>query len=149
MHLSKINKKLTAKLKNIINSKTGRNTQFVIIVVVLFLIMWDIYLYIDDQKENISMVIRENAKGKLFVITWVWGILSSHLFVSKKESIRTMPEHIAITILILISIIIFLLGRYIPNEIPQYMQLIFLFFGGITGYYLWPQALSQAERVDQ
>ena len=149
MRLDKINKKVITNLENIINSKTGRNTQFVIIVVVLFLIMWDVYLYIDDQEENISMVIRENARGKLFVITWIWGILSSHLFVSKKEKKWTIPEPVAITILLLISIIIFLLGRYIPNEIPQYMQLIFLFFGAITGYYLWPQALSKTENTDK
>jgi hypothetical protein len=148
MRLDKINKKVITNLENIINSKTGRNTQFVIIVVVLFLIMWDVYLYIDDQEENISMVIREKARGKLFVITWIWGILSSHLFVSKKQKKWTIPEPIAITILLLVSIIIFLLGRYIPNEIPQYMQLIFLFFGAITGYYLWPQALSKTESTD-
>ena len=149
MRLDKINKKVITNLENIINSKTGRNTQFVIIVVVLFLIMWDVYLYIDDQEENISMVIREKARGKLFVITWIWGILSSHLFVSKKEKKWTIPEPVAISILLLISIIIFLLGRYIPNEIPQYMQLIFLFFGAITGYYLWPQALSKTESTDK
>ena len=149
MHLDNLNKKIIAQLENIINSKAGRNTQLVIIVVVLLLIMWDVYLYIDDQEENISMVIREKARGKLFVITWIWGILSSHLFVSKKEKNWTIPEPIAITILLLVSIIIFLLGRYIPNEIPQYMQLIFLFFGAITGYYLWPQALSKTERADQ
>ena len=149
MRLDKINKKVITNLENIINSKTGRNTQFVIIVVVLFLIMWDVYLYIDDQEENISMAIREKARGKLFVITWIWGILSSHLFVSKKEKKWTIPEPVAITILLLISIIIFLLGRYIPNEIPQYMQLIFLFFGAITGYYLWPQALSKTENTDK
>ncbi len=149
MRLDKINKKVITNLENIINSKTGRNTQFVIIVVVLFLIVWDVYLYIDDQEENISMVIREKARGKLFVITWIWGILSSHLFVSKKEKKWTIPEPIAITILLLISIIIFLLGRYIPNEIPQYMQLIFLFFGAITGYYLWPQALSKTESTNK
>jgi len=148
MQLHKINKKLITRVKGIINSKTGRNTQFVIIIIVLSLVMWDIYLYLGDQKENISEVIRANAKGKLFVITWIWGILSAHLFVSKKETSRNIPEHIAIIILLLISIIIFLLGRYIPNEIPQYMQLIFLFFGAITGYYLWPQTLSNPENKD-
>jgi hypothetical protein len=148
MYLDKINKKTTIRLESIISSTTGRNTQIIIVAIILSLILWDIYLYIDDQKENISIVIRENAKGKLFVITWIWGILSAHLFVSKKETIRSIPEHIAIIILSLTSIIIFLLGRYIPNEIPQYMQLVFLFFGAIAGYYLWPQTISKAENDD-
>ena len=148
MYLDKINEKVIIKVENFINSKISRITQLVIILIVLALIMWDIYLYLDDQKENLSEVIRENAKGKMFVITWIWGILSAHLFVSKKERKRNIPEHIAIIILLLMSIIIFLLGKYIPNEIPQYMQLIFLFFGGITGYYLWPQTLSKQENKD-
>jgi uncharacterized membrane protein YfcA len=148
MYLEKLNEKVIAKVENLINSKITRITQFVIIVVVLALIMWDIYLYLDDQKEIISEVIRENAKGKMFVITWVWGILSAHLFVSKKKRKRNIPEHIAITILLLMSIIIFLLGRYIPNEIPQYMQVIFLLFRAITGYYLWPQTLSKQKNKD-
>lgn len=148
MYLDKLNAKIITKVKNIINSKITRITQLVIILIVLAFIMWDIYLYLDDQKENLSEVIRENAKGKRCIITWVWGILSAHLFVSKKERKRNIPEHIAITILLLISIIIFLLGRYIPNEIPQYMQVVFLFFGAITGYYLWPQTLSKQENDD-
>lgn len=148
MNLYNTNKKLISRVKNIINSKTGRNTQFVIIIIALLLIMWDAFLYLSDQKENISMVIRENAKGRLFVITWVWGILSAHLFVSKKKTKKYIPEYIAIIILSLISIIIFLLGRYIPNEIPQYMQLIFLFFGAISGYYLWPQSLNKPKNKD-
>jgi len=148
MILYKINEKVIIKVKNIINSKIARITQFFIIVIALSLVMWDVYLYLDDQNENISLVIRQSAKGKLFVITWIWGVLSAHLFVSKKETKRNIPEYIAIIILLLISIIIFLLGRYIPDELPQYMQLIFLLFGAITGYYLWPQTLSKQENMD-
>ena len=148
MYLYKINEKVITKAENFINSKITQITQLLIIIIVLALIMWDIYLYLDDQKENLSEMIRENAKGKMFVITWVWGILSAHLFVSKRERKSNIPEHIAITILLLISIIIFLLGRYIPNEIPQYMQVVFLFFGAITGSYLWPQTLSKQENKD-
>ena len=148
MYLDKINKKTTIRLEKIISSNIGRITQIIIVAVIMLLILWDIYLFIDDQKENVSMVIRENAKGKLFVITWIWGLLSAHLFVSKKESYRNIPEHIAIIILSLISIIIFLLGQYIPKEIPQYMQLIFLFFGAIAGYFLWPQTIMKVNNED-
>ena len=148
MFLEKINEKAIIRIKKIINSKTAQIIQVVVIALVLSLIMWDVYLYLNDQKEIISLTIRNNAKGKLFVITWMWGILSSHLFVIKKETKGKIPEPIAILILLLMSVIIFLLGRYIQDEIPQYMQFVFLLFGGITGYYLWPQSSNKIEEID-
>ena len=148
MFLDKLNEKVIIKIRNIINSKTAQITQVFIIVLILSLVMWDVYLYLNDEKENVSTVIRENAKGKLFVITWMWGILSSHLFVIKKETNGKIPEPVAILVLFLMTIIIFLLGRYIPDEMPQYMQIIFLFFGGITGYYLWPQSSHKIKEID-
>lgn len=148
MFLEKINEKAIIRIKKIINSKTSQIIQVVIIALVLSLIIWDVYLYLNDQKEIISLAIRNNAKGKLFVITWIWGILSSHLFIVKKETKSKIPEPIAILILSLMSVIIFLLGRYIHDEIPQYMQFVFLLFGGITGYYLWPQSSNKIEEID-
>ena len=148
MFLEKINEKAIIRIKKIINSKTSQIIQVVIIALVLSLIIWDVYLYLNDQNEIISLAIRNNAKGKLFVITWIWGILSSHLFIIKKETKSKIPEPIAILILSLMSVIIFLLGRYIQDEIPQYMQFVFLLFGGITGYYLWPQSSNKIEEID-
>ena len=148
MFLEKINEKAIIRIKKIINSKTSQIIQVVIIALVLSLIIWDVYLYLNDQNEIISLAIRNNAKGKLFVITWIWGILSSHLFIVKKETKSKIPEPIAILILSLMSVIIFLLGRYIQDEIPQYMQFVFLLFGGITGYYLWPQSSNKIEEID-
>ena len=148
MFLEKINEKAIIRIKKIINSKTSQIIQVVIIALVLSLIIWDVYLYLNNQNEIISLAIRNNAKGKLFVITWIWGILSSHLFIVKKETKSKIPEPIAILILSLMSVIIFLLGRYIQDEIPQYMQFVFLLFGGITGYYLWPQSSNKIEEID-
>ena len=136
-----INKKIVNRVHNILDTKAAKYTQLMLIFVIGFLVIWDIYLYWKNES-TISRIIFENAKNNLFVITWVWGILAAHLFVARKrESIR-IPEIIAIVILILVSIIIFLLGKFIPIQIPQYMHFIFLTFGGVVGYYLWPQIID-------
>lgn len=145
MQINKINKKITTGLENAFSSRAAKYTQWVLIFVISFLIIWDIGLYMDDQKDTISRVIRDNANSDLFVITWIWGVLSAHLFVGRKETAKKISELVAIIILLLISFIIFLFGKYITVEIPQYFQLILLVFGVITGYFLWPQTLHESE----
>lgn len=145
MQIGKINKKISTQVETVFNSRAAKYTQWVLILVVIFLIAWDINLYMADQNDTISQIIRFNAKNDLFVITWIWGILSAHLFVSRKEAVKKVSEPVAIGILLLISLIIFLMGKFISVEIPQYFQLILLISGGISGYYLWPQTFIESE----
>ena len=140
MNFTVLNQKTTNTVHQLFESKAIRITQFVVVAVVAILIIWDIYLYTQTDS-TISEVIHDNSQRKLFVITWIWGVLASHLFVARKRTSRTVPEIIAILVLVLISVIIMLLGKFIEIEIPQYMHVILLVFGGITGYFLWPQKI--------
>ena len=130
--------------KKFINSNVSICAQIVIISSCAIFFLWDIHLYLSDKKITIIKIVRDGVEGKLFVITWIWGILSSHLFVGRRivKSSRKIPEFQAIVILILLSVIIYLLGDFIPNGVPQHMQLIFLIFGGVVGYFLWPQDIN-------
>ena len=149
--MDKLNQILKMRFERFLNSNIALYIQILIVISCAVFFLWDIHLYLSDQKVTIIKIVKDDVEGKLFVITWMWGILSSHLFVGRRivKSTRKIPEFQAIVILILLSIIIYLLGGFIPNGVPQHMQLIFLLFGGMVGYFLWPQALSKAERADQ
>jgi hypothetical protein len=141
MQLKKLNQQTVQKVHNVLSTKAARLTQIALIIVFAGLVIWDIYLFI-GEKPTISRVIHDNSQDSLFVISWIWGVISTHLFVAKKKGSATIHEGIAILILLLISIIIFLLGKYVDVELPQYMHILFLVFGAITGYHLWPQKLQ-------
>lgn len=141
--LKNLNEKVVNRVQKLFDNKYVRITQIVVASVAASLIVWDIYLYMYDT--TISRAIRANAtEENLFVITWIWGILSAHLFVSRKRSSQTVPEFIGIIIIILISLLLFLLGKFIdPNILlPQYMHVVLLAFGAISGYFLWPQKVE-------
>lgn len=145
MLFDEINRNVDIEVDNSLNSKLVKGRQILTIFLVSIIIIWDIYLYLNDEKESLGSLVNENVKGRFFVISWLWGILSAHLFMLRKKDHKRIPEKIAIMILMLFSILLFLLGYFIPSEIPQYLQLLFIIFGAITGYYLWPQTLIKTK----
>ncbi len=142
MKLSEFNIQTKNKVTAAFKSKAIVYTQYVVIAITVFLIIWDIFLY-RNHHDTISSVIHTNAHDKLFVITWVWGVLAAHLFICRGKDAKTIPELTGIVVLLLMALIIFLLGRYIQTPLPMWMHLIFLIFGAVTGYYLWPQKIKK------
>ncbi len=140
------------KIRDIINSKGVQLTQIVVIVTVIGLILYDIYLY--AYTDTISEVIHTNAVwDRYFVLTWIWGVMSGHLFLARKKSAKTVPEGIAILLLILISVIIQCLGFFveIPTEgetLNLEMHILFLVIGTVCGYFLWPQHYTKENKHD-
>ncbi|WP_109302071.1 hypothetical protein [Aquimarina sp. AU474] len=142
MDFNQLNRNITDRICKILESKAARYTQIVVVVVISFLIILDIYLFISNET-TVSETIHSNAKNKLFVITWIWGILGAHLFVCRPKGSNTVPELLGIAILLVFSVGIFLLGKYVDIPIPQYMHAILLVLGGVSGYYLWAQELDE------
>ncbi len=142
MDFNQINRNITDRVCKILETKAARYTQIVVIAVISFLIILDFYLFISD-KATVSETIRDNANNQLFVITWVWGILAAHLFVCRPKDSNKIPELLGIAILLIISVIIFLLGKYVNVPIPQYMHIILLALGGVSGYYFWAQEIEE------
>lgn len=150
MQLKELNQKTTRNVQKAFESRIVRLTQIVVIIVAAGLITWDVYLYVKSDA-TISGVIRDNAVYEdLFVITWIWGVLTGHLFIAKTNTRRTVPEHIAIFVLLLISILLLLLGHFIPLReveptLPLYMHMVLLVFGTTLGHFLWPQKIEQSQ----
>ena len=131
------------RVEQVINSRTVQLTQYVVVITAFGLIVYDIYLY--ANKSTISEVMHANSvRGQYFVLTWLWGVLSGHLFLARDARAKTVPEGIAILILVLISTIIFSLGFFVPvpekgESLNLEMHVMLLSIGTICGYLLWPQ----------
>ncbi len=150
MIMNKMQERRTNRIQRAFDTKPVKITQMVVILVAVGLIVYDIFLYVNpDENDTISEVIHVNAvKGKFFVLTWIWGIMSAHLFIARQERFIFVPERIAILLLVLISMLILLLGNYVPFDeknqtLPFYMHIVLLLFGGVCGYFLWPQKLEK------
>ena len=126
--MDKIYHLVTVSFKRIIDSNMNLFAQIVFVTFCAIFFIFDLHLYLIYPKATIIKVFRDHAEGNLFVITWFWGILTSHLFIGRcsQKTIQSIPKIQSIVILVLLSIIIYLLGNFVPNGVPQYMQLIFL-----------------------
>ncbi len=124
--------------------KAIRLTQIVIIIICALLLMFNFHLIFGGQ-EPIGEIINKYAMNKFFVITWIWGILASHLFLTRKEKAKKVPDLTAISMLLMFSVLIFLLGLFIEEPLPWYMHIVLLVFGGVAGFFLWPQTLLGKE----
>ena len=138
MNFQQINTSAREAVVRTFSKKAIIITQQVVIALIALLVIWDIYLYLNGE-ETISYVIFVNAKNDLFLISWVWGILAAHLFFTRKAAAWKVPEILGISILVLFSVLLYLLARFIDVEIPEWMHVVLLVGGSITGFFLWPQ----------
>ena len=111
-----------------------------LILAVILLILLDIYWYY-NEKGTISSVIRSYAIGKGIWLTWVWGILFSHLFMTRNIMQPPIKEGLAILVLFLLTIGFAAFGYVLKSD--QFgrleIQIILLLMGTVAGFFLWPQ----------
>lgn len=124
-----------------LKTTSGKFTQYLLIVVAAFLIGLDIYLVMKGEK-TISEIIHNHSYKQLFVLSWIWGILTAHLFLARLKEYIKVPEWIGILILILTSGVLIFIGYKSWDEDLVWgtkSHIIFLFSSGCIGYFLWPQ----------
>lgn len=120
-----------------------KTTQKIIIFFTLFLIIVDVIFYFMGR--TISEDVKHIGDFELVFLPWVWGVLASHLFFTRKKDDVVVNEKIGILILIIIAFLIYLTSSFIPEETPisGYPKLFFMIGGMIIGYFLWPQIKKQ------
>ncbi len=122
---------------NINSSKWVIFTEKFILTIVVLIIVVDLFLNLNDVKEDtISEVLQNWAYSRFFVITWAWGVVAGHLFVARANPLFSSPS--PILVLLGLTLAILVTGLLYKNIVTVPTQVILLILGTIAGHLLWP-----------
>ncbi len=114
-------------------------TQKFILVLIAVIIVVDLFLAFNDTEgDTISNVLRNWAYQRFFVLTWVWGVLAGHLFLTSAGPI--LSPSAAILVLLGLTFVLLLAGFFYTDLIGVPVQVVLLVVGAVAGYLLWPQS---------
>ena len=114
-------------------------TEYFILAMITIIIVVDLFLAFNNiEEDTISEVLQNWAYSRFFVITWAWGVLAGHLFLTRATPIFNSPN--PIVILLGLTTIILLAGFFNKTIVALPMQVVLLIMGAIAGYLLWPQS---------
>ena len=114
-------------------------TQKFILVVVGLIVAVDLFLALNDVKgDTISEVLKGWAYRRFFVLTWAWGVLAGHLFLTKATPVFSPPGNI--WVLLGITAVVLGAGLSYKAVVGVPIQLALLLAGMGAGYLLWPQS---------
>ena len=123
---------------NINASKWVIFTEKFILAILVIIIVVDLYLAFNNiQEDTISEVLQNWAYRRFFVITWAWGVLAGHLFLTRANPLFNSPN--PITVLLGLTAVILLAGLFNTTILALPAQVVLLILGVIAGYLLWPQ----------
>ncbi len=118
-------------------------TQMFILIIVGVIIVVDLFLAFNETEgDTINDVLKSWAYERFFVLTWGWGVLAGHLFLTRASSI--LPPSSAILLLVGLTGVLFLIGLFsrvlgLPKVVGVPVQVVLLVVGIVAGYLLWPQ----------
>ncbi|MDC8005768.1 hypothetical protein POV27_17075 [Aureisphaera galaxeae] len=135
-------RQMNTYLKN--HPKFVRRVQAILIGLFIFLVAFDIYLAVTDQ-DTISNVIKRATDNGLFVLTYLWGILATNLFITRKGK-KLVHEILGTTLVVFIALLIeiFDIGKDITTMClemnqPKLAHLISMVFGSLVAVLVWRQ----------
>ena len=113
-------------------------TQKFILVIIGVIIVVDLFLAFNETEgDTISNVLRDWAYRQFFVLTWVWGVLAGHLFLTNANPI--FAPSVSILVLLGLTLVLFLAGFFYKTlGVPVHAALLVV--GAVAGYLLWPQS---------
>jgi hypothetical protein len=119
-------------------SDVYRWTQYFVFGLSIFFVICDIVLPLLGYT-RFSELLREWAFGKGFVLAWIWGVLGGHLFIVRAKNARILDEVMAISILVILSLIFLCVACFYDKDGHTVLNLILLALGCAAGHFLWPQ----------
>ena len=128
------------------DQKFIKRVQFTLIVLFIFLIALDIYLALDNTKNNtISDIIQNYADSGLFVLTYFWGALAANIFFTRKTPQLINP--LAGTIIVIAIAVLMILFNIEPKVSTMWTDIkynlsvysISMTLGFMVGLLFWRQ----------
>ena len=109
----------------------------ILFALLIFLMGLEFFLGSNDVKgDTIKVRIREWAYGKSFYITFLWGVLTGHFYFGAENPLIRKTEW-SIVAIIIASILLILIGKFVKIKITMKHQFILLIIGVLFGHFLF------------
>ena len=117
--------------------QAARTVEIVLIWIVVLLIIFDIYLYLNKTDgDTISNILKNWVNDKFFFISYLWGVLAGHFFLG-----TTNPPFDntiwSLAIVLSFALILVVAGVILKKRIKPRGQVVLLFYGLLIGHFFW------------
>ncbi|APX99775.1 hypothetical protein CLV86_2044 [Lacinutrix venerupis] len=116
--------------------------QIVIGITILFLILFNIYLYFNDvENDTVNFLIKRWAYHKYFFLTTAWGILGGHFFLGTEVPLLGPNAWLPVVLVVVLLIALLIIGLKQDKDfvMKRRIQLLLLILGVIYGHFFWSQ----------
>jgi hypothetical protein len=119
-----------------------KTVEHIIIGIVGFLVLFNIYLNFNNIKnDTVNVILKKWAYNKYFFITFFWGVLGGHFFLGTRVPVFGSNWWMPVTLVIAIAITLILIGRKFDRnfilKLPY--QALLLVLGVLYGHFIWSQ----------
>lgn len=119
-----------------------KTVEHIVIGLVGFLVLFNIYLNFNTIKnDTINVILKNWAYTKYFFITFLWGVLGGHFFLGSAKPVFGSNWWIPVVLVVFIVGLLFIIGKRLDKSFvlkTQY-QILLLISGVFYGHFFWSQ----------
>ena len=119
-----------------------KTVEHIVIAVVGFLILFNVYLNFNKiENDTINVILKNWAYNKYFFITFFWGVLGGHFFLGSHQPVFGSNWWIPVVLVIIFVFFLIFLGRQLDKTVimKRRYQLLLLIIGVFYGHFFWSQ----------
>ncbi len=134
------------KVESILKNDNLKRVQKILIIAFILLIIVDVLLVLDQEDEfpTFSLVFHKHATYQYYVITWIWGLITSQIFFPNKREMNSISSLNKVVFTLLLTSFFLIFGTIFKSAFSEIFGQLFLFISGaIVGYYFLPNDLDK------
>lgn len=116
--------------------------EHIVIAVIIFLILFNIYLnYNKIENDTINEILKNWAYSKYFFITFIWGVFGGHFFLGSPRPVFGSNWWMPVVLVIILVILLIFIGNKLKRSdiLKRRYQLLLLISGVLYGHFFWSQ----------
>ena len=119
-----------------------RTVEYIVIGIIGFLILFNIYLNFNKiENDTVNVIIKNWAYKQYFFITFVWGVLGGHFFLGTPKPVFGSNWWLPVVLVIGIIVLLIIIGKKVTIEpkVKRRYQFLLLVAGLLYGHFFWSQ----------
>lgn len=119
-----------------------KTVEYIVLGVIGFLILFNVYLNFNKIKnDTVNVILKNWAYSKYFFITFIWGVLGGHFFLGTTTPVFGNNWWLPVVLVIILVAFLVIIGKRLNKDfrIKRRYQLLLLIAGLLYGHFFWSQ----------